>query len=320
MHWTAPPHHNIAGRRLASSSASPSSRQGVLANAWHQFTRHPLRARSGFSCRGRLPGSRLPILRHARQDPYGRSQGSDTRRLRHRQERQAHPKGDGEGTADLVIETVVKRPEKKEDDLLGDRKILPLNRFLQIPEGSKFLVFCDVYKGKIDPYRGIQVKADSNMARYIEGGLKLDAMKKSTPERLRFFYDFLDDSEMEIATDAYKEFANADAKDVQAMVALLKPADVARAATWLDKPGTSFKSGLFASLLGYSGDKKYAVKLRALLDDPDRRAGGGVDGILASYVMLEPEAGWKFVRSILADPTGEFPYRHAALRAARYLP
>jgi hypothetical protein len=231
----------------------------------------------------------------------------------------ADPMGDGiDGTADLVIEAVIKRPQKKEEDVLGDRKTLTINRNLTLTENYKFLVFCDVFKGKIDPYRGVSVKADSNMARYLEGALKLEASTAPVADKLRFFYDYLEDSEIEIATDAYKEFANAGAKDVQAMVARLKPDEVAKAATWLDKPGVSFKTGLYASLLGYSGDKKYATKLRDLLNDPDRRLGGGVDGMLASYIMLEPDAGWKFLRTVLADSSAEFPYRHSALRAARY--
>jgi hypothetical protein len=223
-----------------------------------------------------------------------------------------------EGSSELVVETIIKRPERKEDDVLGDRKILTINRNIPVTENYKFLVFCDVYKGKLDAYRGIQVKADCNLARYLEGALKLERSTASVPERLRFFFDYLEDSELEVSTDAYKEFANASAADVQAMVKKLKPEDVAKAATWLDKPGATFKAGLYASLLGYSGERKYAAKLRQFLDDPDRRLGGGVDGMLASYVMLEPEAGWKFVRSVLADSAAEFPYRHSALRAARF--
>jgi hypothetical protein len=220
-------------------------------------------------------------------------------------------KDDGDGSSDLVIETVVKT-----NDVLGGRKAITLPRYTPLPTDGKYkyLVFCDVFKGKIDPYRGMAVKADSELPKYLSGAL---AVKDKKPgERLRYFFEYLDNSDPEISNDAYKEFSNADYKDYRHMAAEL-PAD--RIAGWLlSKATPSFRYGLYASMLGHCGKPEHAKVLAGLLDDPDKPATSGVDGILAGYVMLKPEEGWKRVRAIMADPKKDFMLRYAALRAARF--
>jgi hypothetical protein len=179
----------------------------------------------------------------------------------------------------------------------------------------KYLVFCDVFKGNIDPYRGVAVKADSDMPRYLKGALEVKDAKVS--KRLRFFFDYLDNPDIEISNDAYKEFANADYKDYRDMARSL-PAE--RIARWLkDKNTPEFRVGLYASMLGHCGKDKDAGLLRELLDDPAKRVTSGVDGILAGYTMLRPKDGWAYVRGILKDPKKEFLLRYAALRAVRFL-
>jgi hypothetical protein len=219
-----------------------------------------------------------------------------------------------EGTTDLKIETVV-----KDHKFLDGRKVITLNRYVPPPtEGKwKYLVFCDVFKGKLDPYSGLAVKADSDIAGYLKGALAVK--DKKVEERLRFFFDYLDNADTEISNDAYKEFANADYKDYAVMAGKL-PAE--RIAKWLgDKNTQSFRYGLYASMLGHCGvgDKdRYAGLLRSMLDDADKRGGSGVDGILAGYILLKPEEGWKYTRALLKDPKREFMLRYAALRTVRF--
>lgn len=219
--------------------------------------------------------------------------------------------GDSEGTTDLVIDSVV-----KDNEILGKRKTITLTRYVDPPEGGKYkyLVFCDVFKGRIDPYRGFAVKSDSDLPKYLKGAL---AVKDKAPgERLRYFFDYLDNSDAEISNDAYKEFANADYKDYRDMAASL-PAD--KIAGWLKSDATpAFRYGLYASMLGHCGKPEHAKVLRTLLEDPEKMASSGVDGILAGYVMLQPKEGWKFVRDVIADPKKDFSIRYASLRAARF--
>src|SRR5438874_444874 len=73
--------------------------------------------------------------------------------------------GNGNGQADLQIEAIIKNNE-----FLGKRKVLTLPRFIPaVGAKQKWLVFCDVFKGQLDPYRGIPVQADAEMAKYLEG-------------------------------------------------------------------------------------------------------------------------------------------------------
>jgi hypothetical protein len=216
----------------------------------------------------------------------------------------------GEGTTDLEIEAVIKR-----HDILGDKKVVKLPRYVPNADGKyKYLVLCDVFKGRIDPYRGVAVRSDCDIAGYINGALKVKDAKPA--ERLAFYFKYLDDPELEISNDAYKEFANADYKDARDMAKGL-PAD--KLVKWLEDPNTpAFRYGLYASLLGHSGKEEHGRVLRNMLDDPQKKLLSGTDGILAGYIMLKPKDGWDYLRSILADPGKDFTQRYAALRAARF--
>jgi hypothetical protein len=217
----------------------------------------------------------------------------------------------GQGSTDLVIEAVIKKHE-----ILGDKKVITLPRYVPTDKNShvKFLVFCDVFKGKIDPYRGVQVQADSDIVKYLQGALAVK--DKPVGARLRYYFDYLDDKDVEVSTDAYKEFANADYKDTRDMAKAL-PAD--KIAHWLEDPNTpAFRYGLYASMLGHCGTAKHAALLRTMLDDPQKRVSTGVDGVLAGYTMLQPKEGWQYIESILKDPAKEFMLRYAALRAVRF--
>src|SRR5262249_54059515 len=58
----------------------------------------------------------------------------------------------GGGTTDFVIDKKI----KDKDNTVGKKKVITLPRYVP-KSNSKFLVFCDVYKGKIDPYRGVEI-------------------------------------------------------------------------------------------------------------------------------------------------------------------
>ena len=225
----------------------------------------------------------------------------------------------GDGSTDLVVESIVKNElaGKKDDPLADGNKTVRLDRYLPPQEGDKYryLVYCDVFKGKNDPYRVLPVLKDADMAKYLLGALQ----HKDEPidKRLRFFFDYLDNPDLEISNDAYKEFGNADYKDYRDMAKDL-PAD--RVAKWLEDPKTpAFRYGLYASMLGHCGSEKHSNLLRKMLDDPAKRLGSGVDGMLAGYVMLKPKEGWVYTLDLLKDGKKEFMLRYAALRAVRFL-
>jgi hypothetical protein len=217
-------------------------------------------------------------------------------------------------TTPFKIESVVKKPENPK--LLGDGKEITLNRFLPDDKGQfRYLIFCDEFKGRIDPYYGVAVKPDSDIAKYITKALELrDA---PAAKRLRFFFDYLDNPDVEVSNDALKEFGKADYKDYKDMAKALPPDKIAG---WLkDKNTQPFRYGLYASLLGHCGKAEHAKLLREMLDDKDKVQGAGVDGIMAAYTMLDPKEGWQFIASQMKDSSKHFMVRYSALKAARFI-
>lgn len=221
------------------------------------------------------------------------------------------PKSDfGQGSTKFNIEAVLKNHE-----VLGNKKEIILPRYLPTDEKTpKYLIFAGVFKGKIDPYRGVPVKSSSDIVKYLMGALAVK--DKPVGDRLRFSFDYLDNADIEISNDAYKEFANADYRDYSVMAKGLPAAKIAR---WLEDPETpSFRFGLYSSLIGHCGSAKDAALLRKLLDEQRKRLTSGLDGLLAGYTMLNPKEGWEYVRGILGDPKKEFMLRYSALRSARF--
>lgn len=209
-----------------------------------------------------------------------------------------------QGTTDLNIDAVIKRHA-----ILGNRTVLTLPKYLPVLDnkGIKFLIFCDVFKGQIDPYRGVAV-SNNDVIKYLNGSLALAG--KDRGSRLLYFFKYLDHADPEIANDAYKEFGNADHKDY-GTIARKVPAD--QIARWLADPKTaSFRYGLYASMLGQTGETKYADVLRKLLD---KRLSTGTDGILAGYILLKPKEGWELLQEYLRDPASAYVYKHAGAGA-----
>jgi hypothetical protein len=220
------------------------------------------------------------------------------------------PKDFAQGTTELDIEAVIKSHK-----ILADRKTITLQKYLPQPDPKnpqKLLVFCEVYKNELDPYRGTPF--GQSVVSYLQGAIALK--DKPTGERLRFFFDYLNDSDASIATDAFMEFGNADYKDMRPVAEKL-PADLI--VGWLRDPGLALsRLGLFASILGHCGKPADAQLLKEILEDPKRRFSGGVDGVLAGLIMLDPKEGWKYLADLVNDSKKDFLIRHAALRTARF--
>lgn len=223
----------------------------------------------------------------------------------------ANPKigADGRGTTDIQIETVL-----KSDPLLGDRKVLTLQRYVPVDPKSppKFMVFCDVINGEIDAFRGLPVKSPA-FVEYLKQAAKLPADRV---KQLLFYFKYLDDADAEISTDAFIEFAKTNDADVARVARQL---DAGRLRKLLSDPATPpERLSLFAYLLGASGGPADAQFLANLLGDPAERLRPAFGGILAGLIQLDPKSGWARTQSILRDPNRPFGERHATLGALRF--
>jgi hypothetical protein len=216
------------------------------------------------------------------------------------------------GTTDFVIEETL-----KDNPILKGKMTITLPRYIP-PTKSKYVLFCDVFKGKIDPYRLAEVQPGSDLVRYLKGALKI----KDRPigERLRYCFDYVQSKDLEVSLDAYREFARASYDDYRGMAKAL-PANTI--AGWLQDSNTpSYRYGLYASLLGHCGKDEHAKLLREMLDKSGRQS-SGVDGILAGYLMLlhkegHTKDGLTYVRGLLTDRKQPFLMRYSALRTLRF--
>jgi hypothetical protein len=217
------------------------------------------------------------------------------------------------GHTDFKIKEVLKKHE-----FIANKKTITLPKYMP-PTKSEWVLFCEVYKGGLDAYRGVEVPPDSDMVRYLKGLLAV----KDQPigERLLYYFKYLNSREFEVSMDAYREFAKADYADYRAMASKLNPDTVA---AWLEDPKTPvYRLGLYASLLGHCGNAKHAEILRKRLDDAHRRNSSNIDGILAGYLMLlhkegKTKEGLAYLRKVIGDRKQDYLSRYAALKTVRF--
>jgi hypothetical protein len=201
----------------------------------------------------------------------------------------------------------------REDPALGGRKAIDLGRYLPDDPKTRFLVFCDVFKGKLDPYRGVPLKGDA-AADYVRKAIALDP--KDTTANLQFFFRYLEHPDAEVARDAFAEFAKAGDQDVARVAPKLSPE---RIRGWLKDPATPpERLAVYAMLLGGCGGDADAALLEGMLKDEGPRAAGAYDGLLAGYMHLRPREGWELALATLRDGRKPLPVRLAAVRTLRF--
>jgi hypothetical protein len=221
-----------------------------------------------------------------------------------------NPTDSNKGTTDLTIEAVVKtHPMVKGKKVFAVPRLIPPDL-----KPTKYMVFFNVVNGDIDPYRGVAVTPDSPLPEYVKGAIEM--RNKDVVTRLRFFFDHLESSDLEVSSDAYNEFAVAEYKEVIELAPKLPAATLLK---WLKDPNTRpSRFGLYGFLLGHCGKAADAKAMRALLDDPDKKVSSGLDGMLMGYTLLDKKAGYEYLMKLLADPEKEFLVKHSGLKVLRF--
>ncbi|HZT82967.1 MAG TPA: hypothetical protein VFA26_22245 [Gemmataceae bacterium] len=220
---------------------------------------------------------------------------------------------DGKPTAEFRIDGVVKN-----DPFLNGKKTLTLPRYLPVVNKNdppRYLVFCDVFKDKVDAYRGVPVQSAAAVE-YLKGALALDP--KDRTRCLQYYFNYLEHPDKKIAEDAFLEFAQSNDQEVGQAAAKLSPAKLRG---WLrSKETADYRLGLYAFLLGACGTAEDAAWFREQLrkDPLDERTLKAFDGLLGGYIHLRPNEGWDLALQILRDSRKPFPVRFAALRTVRF--
>lgn len=223
----------------------------------------------------------------------------------------ANPKlGAGGGSVDLQIESVLKN-----DPVLAGKKTVTLPRYVPIDPKNppKYLVFCDVARNQIDPYRPMQVRSAA-IVDYLRGAAMIDP--KDRTAGLLYFFRYLDNADPDIAGDAYLEFARANDAEIGAVAKQLDPEKLRRLVN--DPQTPAQRMGLYSFLLGACGGEREAAFLRSLMEKPTERTVSAMDGILAGYIQLRPRDGWEFAVNTLKDGKKPFTERDAVLRTLRF--
>jgi hypothetical protein len=201
------------------------------------------------------------------------------------------------------------------DPFLGERKVIELPRY--VPSDPKkppvFLVFCDVFKDKLDPFRGIPIRS-ADATDYVKKVMALDA--KDVPGNLPFYFRYLEYSDPEVAKDAFLEFAKAGDRDIARAAPRLDPAKLR---AWLENDKTPVERlSVYALLLGACGRDEDAAFLKGLLDKISERTANAYDGILAGYMHLRPRDGWALALATLRDEKKQYALRFAVVRSLRF--
>lgn len=237
------------------------------------------------------------------------------------------PNGSGldNGTTDFVIEQQLKsHPILKGGNGVREitvkgkkKKVLTIPRLIN--NNDTYILFCDVYKGDIDPYKGEIIQEGGRVDQYLANLAKLNDKKPAL--RLKECFKYLNDPEYIVSLDAYREFAKADYKDYMDIAKNL-PAE--KIAGWLkDKKTPMYRYGLYGSLIGHCGEEKHIKLLRKMIDNRKIRRSSGIDGLLAGYLMLLDKHKRKkeavgYLQKVLSDKDERFMFRYATLRTVRF--
>jgi hypothetical protein len=217
----------------------------------------------------------------------------------------------GRGVSTFQIKTVL-----KSDPWLGKKTTVEVPHYVPVSDPKdppKYVLFCDIYEGKIDVFRGSPVKSEAAAA-YVKGLLAADG--KGTADVLRHCFDYLEHPDKELAADAYLEFAKATDRDIAAVAPKLSPEKVRG---WLKDPKTpEQRLGMYAFLLGSCGGEADARLLRAMIDKPTDHTAPALDGLLGGYIQQRPKEGWELALSILKDEKRPFAARFAVVRTLRF--
>ncbi|QDT08092.1 hypothetical protein [Planctomycetes bacterium K23_9] len=150
--------------------------------------------------------------------------------------------------------------------------------------------------------------------KYIIAVTKLD---DDPLERLRFFYDYLEDKDSMLARDTYDEFAIA---PYSAIKELAPEMDHDQLVKWLQEPEMSTdRKRLYLTMLGVCGSKKDLPMLETLMTSTQKSTRGGLDALIACYLTLAGEQGLPLVNKLfLANKKAPYADTYAAIMAVRF--
>ena len=148
--------------------------------------------------------------------------------------------------------------------------------------------------------------------------LQAPGLESETKVRLKYFIRFLEFPESLLANDSFSEFAQASFEDVASLVDQY-PVDKLR--NWIkDKEVPVTRIGLYALMLGLSGNENDAEILKQRMSNLDSDFQIGLDGLMAGYVLLKGNEGLNYLNEkYLSRKDASSSETYAAMKALRFL-
>src|SRR5262249_45362047 len=159
----------------------------------------------------------------------------------------------------------------------ADRNIIELPRYVPCDSKNppKFVVFCDIFNDRLDPYRGIPIQSP-DFVNYLKGAIALDA--KDSTKALLYFFNFLDHQNSVIADDPFVELAKGGAQEIGQLAGKLA---AGKLRTWVQDPRTPApRLNLYGFLLGACGEDRDAELLRSLIVNLNQTTQSAISGLL----------------------------------------
>jgi hypothetical protein len=204
---------------------------------------------------------------------------------------------------------------------MGFLRVFPINHLIEVPDKKnppKLLIFCEVNKGVLWPYKGVVVESAA-----VVDYLKSVALMKGQPRELalRFYFAHLDHKERVIAADAFQEVAEASRQDLRTASPFFSAEKLRQLLKEKNVPPA--RLDLYGYLLGLCGHPRDAALLRPIVDDMVKKDVVH-SRILASYTMLlrrqgKPKECLEYIKAVLGNPKADYLQRYEALKAVRLL-
>jgi hypothetical protein len=231
----------------------------------------------------------------------------------------------------VVIARLIALPAKREKAAKND---LPLAKFeiTRVLKGEKAArpktVIQTLYLGEakvgtsflilgIDPPKlqwSTPLPLSDRAPDYLASVVKLP---RDSSKRLEFFHNYLEDEDLELARDAYNEFARAPHDAVKALKGSMKHDTLIG---WIEDKNISLNHRrLYLLMLGICGSEKDAPFLERYIQSTDRKEKQGLDAIISCYLQLRGEAGLPLIEDLyLKDKKCEYADTYAAIMALRF--
>jgi hypothetical protein len=231
----------------------------------------------------------------------------------------------------VVIARLIAVPEKgakgAQDDLPSGKfeitRVLKGERFAQTQEVIRTLYLGEAKVGTsflilgIDPSKlqwSTPLPLSDRAPDYLAKVVKLP---KESHKRLEFFHHYLEDEDLELARDAYNEFARAPHEAVRALKGSMRHDQLVG---WIEDKNIPLNHRrLYLLMLGICGSEKDAPLLENFIKSADRKQKQGLDAVISCYLQLRGEAGLALIEDLyLKDKKSDYADTYAAIVALRF--